>query len=107
MEIDAIQKLIEVDENVRAQIQQVYEQRQQLKQAIEDEKQAYSKQAWEQVNQKLAQTKKELDEKIVRDDEKNQKYYQSASKQIQALFDAHHEEWRKKLYQRVIQEGQL
>ena len=42
MEIDAIMKLIETDEKVRQQVDNVYDQRQQLKQAIENEKKKLS-----------------------------------------------------------------
>ena len=49
MEIEAIQSLIETDENVRNQIQDIYNQRALLKKAIEDEKKKMSEETWKEV----------------------------------------------------------
>lgn len=107
MEIDAILKLIETDEKVRRHIQDVHEQRRQLKLAIEQEKKEISDQAWKEVHQKVAQTQKELDDKIRRDDEQNGRYYESASKELQALYDAKCTQWRHEIYKRVLADEEI
>ena len=102
MEIDAILKLIETDEKVRKHIQDVHEERRQLKMAVEEEKKQISKEAWDAVHETLAKTKSELDEKIRRDDEQNEKYYEAASRELQSLYDAKCAKWRKEIYNRVL-----
>lgn len=102
MEIDAILKLIETDEKVRKHIQDVHEQRRQLKLAIEEEKKKLSDEAWKEVHEKVAETQKQLDEKIKCDDAQNEKYYEAASKELQALYDSKCAEWRRELYKRVL-----
>ena len=103
MEIDAILKLIETDEKVRKHIQEVHEERRQLKMAVEEEKKQISKEAWDAVHETVAATQKELDEKIKRDDEQNEKYYKAASRKLQSLYDAKCDAWRKEIYNRVLQ----
>lgn len=102
MEIDAILKLIETDEKVRKHIQDVHEERRQLKIAVEEEKKQISKEAWDAVHETVEKTRKELDEKIRRNDEQNEKYYEAASRELQALYDAKCSEWRKEIYNRVL-----
>ena len=102
MEIDAILKLIETDERVRKHIQDVHEERRQLKMAVEEEKKQISEEAWAAVHEQVAATQKELDEKIKRDDEQNDKYYEAASRELLALYDAKCNEWRKEIYNRVL-----
>lgn len=102
MEIEAIQKLIETDEQVRQQIQDVYQQRNEARQALEAQKKQLSDSAWARVKEQVDQTRKELDEGIVQEDTRNQEYLQQASAQLQQLYDAHKETWRKALFERVI-----
>lgn len=106
MEIEAIMKLIETDEKVRHQVDDVYDQRQQLKQAIENEKKKLSDEAWASVNARVEETKKELDQKVQAEDEKNQAYYDAASRQLQSLYEKNREKWRKMLYQRVLSDDE-
>lgn len=102
MEIEAIQELIRTDEQVRKEIQNVYDERTQLRQNIETEKKKLSDAAWADVNAKVDATKKELDEKIVADEQKNQAYYEDASQQIKAAYEACRRKWRQEIYDRVI-----
>lgn len=99
-------KLIETDEKVRHQVDDVYDQRQQLKQAIENEKKKLSDEAWASVNARVEETKKELDQKVQAEDEKNQAYYDAASRQLQSLYEKNREKWRKMLYQRVLSDDE-
>lgn len=102
MEIEAIQSLIETDENVRNQIQDIYNQRALLKKAIEDEKKKMSEETWKEVNETVAKTKAELDKKIQDDDVLNQAYYAKASKQLQDMFDQNKDSWCKEVYNRIV-----
>ena len=102
MEIEAIQKLIATDEKVRQDIRNVYEERKQEKQALEDEKKKLSDEAWDRVHKTVDQTKKELDEKIRKDDELNQAYFKKTSAHLQQQYDQKKLEWRKELYLRVL-----
>lgn len=105
MEIEAIQSLIETDEHVRQQIQDIYDERAQLKKAIEDERKKMSDEAWKEVNETVAKTKAELDKKIKDDDALNQEYYARASKQLQDMFDANKESWCNEVYDRIVNGG--
>jgi uncharacterized tellurite resistance protein B-like protein len=107
MEIDAIKKLIETDEKVRNQVDDAYNQRQQLKQAIENEKKKLSDEAWAAVNARVDETKHELDEKIKAEDEKNQAYYDKASSQLKQLYEQNRQKWRKMLYERVLADDEV
>lgn len=102
MEIDAIMKLIETDEKVRQEVDDVYDQRQQLKQAIENEKKKLSDEAWAAVNARIDSTKKQLEEQAEADHEKNQAYYDTASQELRAAYEANREKWRRMLYERVL-----
>ena len=102
----AIMKLIETDEKVRQQVDNVYDQRQQLKQAIENEKKKLSDEAWAAVNARVDSTKKELEAQVKAEDEKNQAYYDSASAQLQSVYEANKEKWRRMLYDRVLAEDE-
>jgi len=106
MEIDAIMKLIETDEKVRQQVDNVYDQRQQLKQAIENEKKKLSDEAWAAVNARVDSTKKELEAQVKAEDEKNQAYYDTASAELQSVYEANKEKWRRMLYERVLSEDE-
>ncbi|MCH4013295.1 MAG: hypothetical protein LKE64_03010 [Solobacterium sp.] len=106
MEIDAIMKLIETDEKVRQQVDNVYDQRQQLKQAIENEKKKLSNEAWAAVNARVDSTKKELEAQVKAEDEKNQAYYDTASAELQSVYEANKEKWRRMLYERVLSEDE-
>ena len=99
MEIEAIQSLIETDENVRNQIQDIYNQRAQLKKAIEDEKKKMSEETWKEVNETVAKTKAELDKRILDDDVLNQA---KASKQLQDMFNQNKDSWCKEVYNRIV-----
>jgi hypothetical protein len=102
MEIDAIKKLIETDENTRAEVQAQYQKRTNLKKQIEEQKKQISKETWDAVNAQVASTKKELDAKIANDAEVNQKQYEESLKALQAAYDKNKEIWKKEILERII-----
>lgn len=102
MEMDAILKLIETDEKTRARIQEQYQKRDDLKQAVEDEKKKLSDEAWADVKKKVEDTKKELDAKIESDQKENETVYQTSVKRITDMYNANKDTWCKTLVDRIV-----
>ena len=102
MEIDAIKKLIETDEKIRAEVQAQYQKRSDLKKQIEDQKKQISKETWDAVNAQVASTKKQLDDQIANDAAVNQKEYEESLKFLQAVYDKNKETWKKEILDRII-----
>lgn len=102
MEIDAIKKLIETDEKTRAEVEAQYQKRSNLKKQIEEQKKQITKETWDAVNAQVAQTKKELDEKIANDATVNQKYYEETLQSLQASYDKNKDTWKKEILERII-----
>lgn len=102
MEMDAILKLIETDEKTRARIQEQYQKRDDLKQAVEDEKKKLSDEAWADVKKKVEDTKKELDAKIESDQKENETVYQTSVKRITDMYNANKDTWCKTLVERIV-----
>lgn len=101
MELDAIQRLIETDEETRKRVEDVHQKRNNLKQAIEEEKKKLSDQAWNEVKQKVTDTKKELDQKIEQDEKENATYFENASKLLQETYDKNKDTWKSDLVKRI------
>lgn len=102
MELEAIQQLIKTDEETRKRVNDVYQKRSDLKQAIADEKQKLHDAAWDEVKQKVTDTKKQLDAKIEQDEKDNATYYKTAFEKLQSMYDGNKEKWKKDLVQRII-----
>jgi phosphoribosyl-ATP pyrophosphohydrolase len=102
MEIDAIKRLIETDEKMRAEVQAQYQKRSDLKKKIEDQKKQISQDSWNAVNAQVASTKKELDQKIADDAAINQKYYEESLSDLQASYDKNKDTWKKEILDRII-----
>lgn len=102
MEIDAIKKLIETDENTRAEVEAQYQKRLNLKKAVEEKKKKLSQEAWDNVNRQVKETKQKLDAMITNDVEENKKNYAEASKLMQDTFDANKKTWKDEIVERII-----
>lgn len=100
--MDAILQLIETDEKTRDAIQKQYQKRNELKQAVEEEKKRISDEAWAEVRAKVAETKKELDAKIEADQKENQAVYEKNVKRLTDMYNANKEKWRDELVKRII-----
>lgn len=106
MEMDAILKLIETDEKTREKIQEQYQKRDDMKQAVEEEKKKISDEAWAEVKKKVEDTKKELDAKIQMDQQANEEYYSASVKRITDMYNANKDTWCKTLVERITNNGE-
>ena len=102
MEMDAILQLIDTDEKTRAAIQKQYQKRNELKQAVEEEKKKISDEAWAEVRKKVEETKKELDVKIECDQKENQAFYEKNVKRLTEMYNENKNKWKDELVKRII-----
>lgn len=102
MEMDAILKLIETDEKTRERIQDEYQKRDDLKQAVEQEKKKLSDEAWADVKKKVEDTKNELNAKVESDQKENEALYQTSVKRITDMYNANKDTWCKTLVERIV-----
>ena len=93
MEIDAIQELIQLDEDTRKKIDQIHETKFELKQAIEQEKKELSDKAWNDVRERVESTRKELDEKIAENEKTTHDQFVKDSAALTKLYEENQERW--------------
>ena len=105
MEIEAIKKLIETDEQTRAQVQAAHQKKYDQKNAIDAEKKQLSEEAWKAVNDRVASTKKTLDDSIAKNEADNQAYFKEASAKLTELYARNKDQWRKQLVARITDPG--
>jgi len=102
MEIDAIKKLIETDENTRNEINNQYQKRSDLKCAIEAEKKSIYEAEWKRVNDQVSETRSQLEQKIKDDEEKNKEVFNKKSQMIKDSFNNNKDKWHKELYEYIL-----
>ena len=104
MEIEAIQDLISDDEETRKRIDELHEKRFRMKQEIEAEKKRLTEESRAAVNAQVEATRKELDEKIQKDEAASKAYFDRESEKLRSSFAGNKERWRKELVERILSE---
>ena len=102
MEIEAIQDLINDDEETRKRIDELHEKRFRMKQEIEAEKKKLTEESRAAVNAQVEATRKELDEKSQKDEEASKAYFARESEKLRSSFAENKDRWRKELVERVL-----
>ncbi|HCV54683.1 MAG: hypothetical protein PUE98_00520 [Galactobacillus timonensis] len=102
MEIEAIQDLISDDEETRKRIDELHEKRFRMKQEIEAEKKRLTEESRAAVNAQVEATRKELDEKIQKDEAASKAYFDRESEKLRSSFAENKEKWRKELVDRIL-----
>lgn len=102
MDIDAIKKLIETDENTRAEVMRQVQKRDNLKNTVDAQKKKLAEDAWADVNQQVADTKKQLDDQIAEIEAKSKAYYEKASANLEEQYNHEHDQWSKDIMNRIL-----
>ncbi len=102
MEIEAIQELIQMDEDTRKKVDDIHAKKYQIKQDTDQAKKEISEQAWKDVNAKVDATKIKLDDEIVQKETATQVAYEKASAALTALYQDNREKWIQQLTDRAL-----
>lgn len=102
MEIEAIQELIQMDEDTRKKVDDIHARKFQIKQNTDQEKKELNDQAWKEVNAKVDATRKQLDEEIIKKEADTQAAFKKSSAVLTALYKENREKWIQELIDRAL-----
>lgn len=107
MEIEAIQKLIEIDKQTRKKVEEVHQKKFELKQKIDEEKKQLSVKAWDETNKQLGVEKEKLDQQTYEMASATQASFDQNSARLKKTYEMKKEAWVDLLMQRVIGDDSL
>ncbi len=103
MENNEILELIKLDLQIKESLNKKHEEKDTLKQQIADEKILISKQAWDNVDLKIAQTKEELDQQIIIDDKENKENLAYHIHKLEEVFESNRTIWVDEIVNRCLE----
>lgn len=102
MELQAIEKLIEIDEATRSHVESVHAKKFALKKQIDEEKDVLSKKSWDDVSKALEEKKQALDQENYELALASQKDYDAKVTALKKMFETNHDAWLDMLVEQVI-----
>jgi multidrug efflux pump subunit AcrB len=105
MEIEAIQELIQMDEDTRKKVDDIHAKKFQVKQDVDQAKKDLYDQAWEEVKAQVDKTKQELDDGIAKNEADTRAAYEKDSAALTALYNQNREKWIEELTDRALNSG--